>query len=176
MFLTLHYFSEAISHTFQLVDIFDKDEKMIKLRIIKNVIFVGTRFTTMVLSVLTLYFGIGSTEEATRGLFGLFIVFALQGFLIFGFITDLLRNKRETDEQLQEKLSNKKNNKNSNSVKTEKTKKDRKKESDLPEADQNTATSSSSSISSSSVNNNNNNFNSTPVTAQRNSKTKQKVK
>jgi translocating chain-associated membrane protein 1 len=128
--LSLHYFSEFISHTFLLVDIFDKDEKFSQLRIVNNLFFIITRFGTMVLAFLVLYYGIGNTEYRSRGLTGLGLVFALQGYLIYQFLTELLKSKRETESQKAVKVSKS----------PVKTKKERKKESDLPEADQNAAT------------------------------------
>lgn len=124
--LTLHYASEVVSHVFQLVDIFDRDEKLAKLQLVNKGVFLATRFATMVLSVLTLHYGIESSSKATVALLA---VFALQGYLIFQFINNILRAKRE---RLAEKSSSKKR-----GAKTaDKLKKDRKKESDLPEADQ----------------------------------------
>lgn len=129
--LSMHYFSEFVSHTFLLVDIFDREEKLSKLRLLKNALFVATRFGTMVLAFLVLFYGIGNTEHASRGLIGLVVVFSLQGYLIYHFLTVLLKTKREILAELapSKKLKS--------PAKTEKTKKERKqKESDLPEADQ----------------------------------------
>lgn len=123
---TIHYFSEIFSHTFQLVNIFDKDEKFGQMRFFNNIIFVITRFATMVLSVLTLFYGIENSEHSNHGLIALFGVFALQGHLVFQFMTVFLKSKRDS---ASEKLKK-------SAIKVEKTKKDRKKESDLPEADQ----------------------------------------
>lgn len=128
--LSMHYFSEFLSHTFQLIDIFDKDEKLSKLRFFNNILFVTTRFGTMVLAFLVLYYGIGTTEYRSRGLIGLVLVFSLQGYLIYEFLTEQLRSKREIQAETQKQKSTKS---------PIKTKKERKKESDLPEADQNAA-------------------------------------
>lgn len=126
--LTLHYTSEVISHIVQLVDIFDRDEKFANLQLINKSVFLITRFATLVLSVLTLHYGI---ETSSRATIALAAVFGLQGYLIFQFINDILRAKRESQ---QEKKSSKKRIGKSG----EKTKKDRKEENDLPEADQHT--------------------------------------
>lgn len=131
--LSLHYFSEFLSHTFLLIDIFDREEKLSKLRFINNTLFVTTRFGTMVLAFLVLFYGIGNTEYASRGLIGLVLIFGLQGYLIFHFLTVLLKTKREILAELVPAKKMK------SPAKTEKTKKERKqKESDLPEVDQNT--------------------------------------
>jgi len=128
--LTLHYFSEFVAHTFGLLEVFDKEEKYAKFRVFNKIIFLLTAFSTLVLSFLTFFTGIGRTHS-TRGMLGLIVAFSIQGFLIFRFITSFLKSKRESKEQ-SAKLSKK--------VKTAPApaKKDRKKESDLPEADQNT--------------------------------------
>lgn len=135
--LTLHYFSEFVSHTFGLLEVFDKDEKYVRFRIFNNIIFLITAFSTLVLSFLTFFTGIGKTNP-TRGMLGLLIAFAIQGILIFRFITSFLKSKRESKEQaattLKQPLVKKAK---SAEKKSESSKKDRKKESDLPEADQN---------------------------------------
>lgn len=132
--LTLHYFCEFIAHAFQLVNIFDKEEKFTRLRLVHNVVFILTRFATMVLAFLTLFYGIENVSQIKRS-FMLSTVFGLQGYLIFDFISNVLRSKRESsNEQQSERLH-----KAAAPVKSEKTKKERKKESDLPEADQNAA-------------------------------------
>lgn len=79
----------------------------------------------MVLSVLTLFYGIENSEHSNRGLIALFGVFALQGHLVFKFMTVFLKSKRDSAKESKK-----------SAIKVEKTKKDRKKESDLPEADQ----------------------------------------
>lgn len=96
------------------------------MRFFNNIIFAITRFATMVLAVLTLFYGIENSEHSNRGMIALFGVFALQGHLVFQFMTVFLKSKRDS---ASEKLKK-------STIKVEKTKKDRKKESDLPEADQ----------------------------------------
>lgn len=130
MLLTLHYLSEIVAQIFNLIDIFDRDEKYKNLSLINKFTFIITRFATMVLSVLTLFYGINkNNENGSIGLLALLGVFLLQGYLIFQFINNVLKAKRERhNEQL---MSKKKGSK------LEKSKKERKRESDLPEADQN---------------------------------------
>lgn len=130
--LTLHYFCEFIGHAFQLVNIFDKDEKFTRLRLVHNAVFILTRFATMVLAFLTLFYGIDNVSQIKRS-FMLFTVFGLQGYLIFDFISNVLRSKRESSKEQQLERLRKA------PAKSEKSKKERKKESDLPEADQNAA-------------------------------------
>lgn len=153
--LTLHYFSEFVAHTFGLLEVFDKDEKYAKcefilklclkhsiqfqfflVRVFNNIIFLLTAFSTLVISFLSFFTGIGRTNS-TRGMIGLVIAFSIQGFLIFRFITSFLKSKRESKELAAAKqpLAKKKT---GGETKNAAPKKDRKKiENDLPEADQN---------------------------------------
>lgn len=96
-----------------------------------NIIFLLTAFSTLVLSFLTFFTGIGKTHS-TRGMMGLVVAFSIQGFLIFRFITSFLKSKRESKEQ------SSKSKKAKAAAVAAPAKKERKKESDLPEADQNT--------------------------------------
>lgn len=130
--LTLHYFCEFIGHAFQLVNIFDKEEKFVRLRLVHNVVFILTRFATMVLAFLTLFYGITDISQTKRS-FMLATVFGLQGYLIFDFISNVLKSKRETAADQPAKTTTV----TAPPTKGEKSKKERKKESDLPEADQN---------------------------------------
>lgn len=109
------------------------------VRVFNNILFAITSFSTLVLSFLTFFSGIGKTNS-TRGMMGLAVAFAIQGFLIFRFITAFLKSKRESKEQ-SSKVVAKKPVKVA-PVKSEKSKKDRKKESDLPESEQNIAVNS----------------------------------
>jgi len=126
--LTLHYLSEIVAHIFQLIGVFDRDEKFASVHIVNNVTFVFVRFATMVIGVLTLYYGVGS-ESSLRAFLALIGLMVLQGYLIFSFITEQLRAKREAKREAKQLTQVKKS-------KTPKEKVKRKKESDLPEADQ----------------------------------------
>ncbi|XP_053671971.1 translocating chain-associated membrane protein 1 [Anopheles nili] len=135
--LTIHYFCECVSHAFQLVDIVDKEEKFTKLHLVHSALFILTRFATMVLSCLTLFYSIDNISQSKRVLM-LSMVFGLQGYQFFDFISNVLRSKRENSTEERTKVTISAN-------KTEKSKKQKKKESDLPEADQNSAQSSPTS-------------------------------
>ncbi|XP_004529334.1 translocating chain-associated membrane protein 1-like 1 [Ceratitis capitata] len=129
--LTLHYLGETVSHIIQLIGVFDRDEKLVSVRLVNNVTFVFVRFTAMVIGVLTLYYGVAA-ESALRAYAALVGLMALQGYLIYSFITEELRATREAKreaKQLQQQQQAKKS-------KAAKEKAKKKKESDLPEADQ----------------------------------------
>uniref|UniRef100_A0A1A9W8R8 TLC domain-containing protein n=1 Tax=Glossina brevipalpis TaxID=37001 RepID=A0A1A9W8R8_9MUSC len=128
--LTLHYLSEIVAHVFQLISVFDRDEKLASTRIVNSAVFVFVRFTTMVIGVLTLYYGVvATTSSKLRGFMALIGLMALQGYLIFSFITEQLKAKREAQQLAKHQASQKK-------TKATKEKAKRKRESDLPEADQ----------------------------------------
>lgn len=137
--ITLHYLSQAISYAFQLIGVFDRDEKYASLRLFNSVTFVLVRFSTVVIAILSLYYGVANTDYSNRGLLTLVGIFVLQGYMIFDFITEQLRATRERKREAQQKSSHAKKQKNNNKDKPKK-----KKESDLPEADQATAPSSPS--------------------------------
>ncbi|XP_030378405.1 translocating chain-associated membrane protein 1-like 1 [Scaptodrosophila lebanonensis] len=132
--LTLHYFSELLAHVFQLIGVFDREERLARARIVNSVSFVLVRFATSVIGVLTLYYGIGGAGGSykLRALLALAGLVALQGYLVFSFITEELRAKREAKREAKLQASQ------SKKVKAPKDKVKRKKESDLPEADQTT--------------------------------------
>lgn len=89
------------------------------------------RFATMVISVLTFFYGIGGTTDyASIGIVSLFVVYSLQGYLIFQFINEFLRNRREKQAELKAL-------KKSKSVKVDKVKKEKKQDGDLPDGEQN---------------------------------------
>lgn len=127
--ITLHYLSEIIAHIFQLISVFDRDEKLANARIVHSATFVVVRFATMVIGVLTLYYGVASTDNQLRALMALGGLIILQGYLIFSFITEQLRAKREAKQLAKQQAQARKS-------KAPKDKVKRKKESDLPEADQ----------------------------------------
>ncbi|XP_037951782.1 translocating chain-associated membrane protein 1-like [Teleopsis dalmanni] len=126
--LTLHYVGEIVTHIFQLIDIFDRNEKLLNLRVLNSFTFVSVRFLNMVIGVLTLYYGIANTESTMRALFALFGLIVLQGYLIFSFITEYFRMKREEQREARNHQLRK--------PKSSKDKLKRRKESDLPEVDQ----------------------------------------
>lgn len=127
--VTLHYLSEIVAHIFQLISVFDRDEKFISVRIVNSVSFVAVRFATMVIGVLTLYYGVASTDKKLRAFTALGGLIVLQGYLIFSFITAQLQAKREAKQLAKLQSQSKK-------TKAPKDRVKRKKESDLPEADQ----------------------------------------
>lgn len=131
--LTLHYFSELLAHVFQLIGVFDREERLARANIVNNVCFVLVRFATSVIGVLTLYYGIGRSGGSykARAVIAMIGLIALQGYLVYSFITEQLRAKREAKREAKLLAAQTKKAKAPNKDKLK-----RKKESDLPEADQ----------------------------------------
>lgn len=106
--LVIHYISEALYHIARLIDFVDKEEKGSKAGYLaSNVLFVVARLASIILSVLTFWYGLSLSENqglsiaegnfnipAVR-LAALASVCLLQGYLMFHFITDQLRQLRE---------------------------------------------------------------------------------
>lgn len=103
------------------------------MSLVNNLIFVLVRFSTVVLSVLTLYYGIENSSQSNRGLIALIAICTFQVYLIFNFLTEFLKASRESSTEESKVLKKK-----AKAAEKDKSKKERVKESDLPEADQNT--------------------------------------
>jgi len=119
--LVLHYTSEAFYHVARLIDFVDKKEGTSKAGyMVSHVVFVLARLGTIMLSVLTFWHGLSLSENqgldfetgnfntpAIR-LSALISVALLQGYLMFNFITEALRQLREQTPSTVRKLPVKK--------------------------------------------------------------------
>ncbi|KAL1464077.1 hypothetical protein WDU94_003759 [Cyamophila willieti] len=113
LLLVLHYLSEAMYHILQLLEFFDKEENNNKVMqtvgsLASNIVFVTSRFGSIILAVLTFWFGL-SQQSAQQGidlrtlnlnspafrLLALFSVCSLQAYLMFDFITNQIKQFRE---------------------------------------------------------------------------------
>lgn len=62
--LVLHYVLEVVLHTSQLIQAVDKDEKFSKaIKLVSNVNLLLSRLGSIILSVLTLWYGLASGEQ-----------------------------------------------------------------------------------------------------------------
>lgn len=106
--LILHYLSEALYHVARIIDFVDKEEKGSKAGYMaSNVVFVTARLGSIILSVLTFWYGLSLSEnqglDVPSGNFNvpairltaLIAVCLLQAYLMFHFITDQLKQLRE---------------------------------------------------------------------------------
>lgn len=105
--LVLHYLSEAFYHIARLIDFVDKEERGSKAGyMVWHVFFVLARLGSVMLSVLTFWYGLslapsntgapGDFNSPTVRVGALTAVVLLQVYLMFNFITDQLRQLRET--------------------------------------------------------------------------------
>lgn len=114
--LVLHYTSEALFHIARIIDFVDKEEKGSKAGYMaSNIVFVLTRLGSIILSVLTFWYGLSLSENQglslSEGNFNipavrltaLVAVCLLQAYLMFYFITDQLRQLREQSPPTQTK-------------------------------------------------------------------------
>lgn len=125
--LTLHYFSDFISHVFVLAQIFDKKDSVATREWFYNVVFVMTRFVIMVLGVLGLFYGINTTPSIAM----LFFTYMFQGYMFVHFVKAYFQRRREREELQKSKK------KGFNKADKKKKQPQIQAESDLPEADQN---------------------------------------
>ncbi|GLV32140.1 TRAM [Carabus blaptoides fortunei] len=154
--IVLHYMSDLVYHVAQLVQTMDREEKLSKNSIyfavfsvctlVSNVVLVLARLASIIVSVLTLWYGLalenkeqidlvqGNFNTAPVRLVLLGGVCALQAYLMFNFITQLLAKVRENKAAPVVVRGPKPKKDKSKKV----VKKVEKEESDLPEVDQNT--------------------------------------
>jgi len=143
--LILHYVSEFVYHVTQLVQTVDRDEKWAKLlNLVFNGVLVLSRLASIILSVLTLWYGLalnsqenidlenGNFNTAPVRLALLAGICLLQAYLMFNFITQQLAKVRESKAAHVVTRGSKPRKEKAKKAKKEK------EESDLPEVDQNT--------------------------------------
>ncbi|XP_073993372.1 translocating chain-associated membrane protein 1 isoform X3 [Rhodnius prolixus] len=108
--LVIHYFSEMTYHVARLIDFVDKEERGRKWGyILWRSVFVLASLGSVMLSVLTFFYGLTSVSSNNAGastpgdfntptirISALAAVVLLQVYLMFNFITDQLRQWRET--------------------------------------------------------------------------------
>jgi len=95
--LVLHYVSEAVFHVARLLHFADKDSVSLKVFSVWNLMFIVTRLASIILSILTFWFGLADNEAANFPLrvVSLAFVIALQGYMMQRFITFHLGRHRE---------------------------------------------------------------------------------
>ncbi|CAH0550321.1 unnamed protein product [Brassicogethes aeneus] len=144
--LVLHHISELVFHISQLIQTVDKDEKFSKLtKFISNGLQVVARLGSIILAVLTLWYGLAKAENQQLDIqnkyfntptvrLGLLAgVLLLQMYLVFNVISKEMAKSRES-----KSLTTVSKNKTQKKENSKKNKKGASEESDLPEVDQNT--------------------------------------
>lgn len=97
--LVLHYVSETLFHVARLLRFADKNSIALKVFSVWNFIFIATRLTSIILSILTFWFGLADNENASIVLrvSALAVVVSLQGYMMLRFITFHLGRYRESN-------------------------------------------------------------------------------
>ncbi|XP_014246752.1 translocating chain-associated membrane protein 1 isoform X2 [Cimex lectularius] len=117
--LVVHYLAEVFNHISALISFVDKEEKGKAVStLVTQAVFVLARLTSVILAFLIFWFGLANSNEPSKveGDFNtptvrigaLTGVVLLQVYLMFNFITDLLRQIRETSVTTVKKLPIKK--------------------------------------------------------------------
>lgn len=147
--IVLHYFSEALFHAAKLFYFLDKDENGSKAGyLVANVAFVLVRLGSIILSVLTFWYGLSLSDnqelDVANGNFNtqyirigaLVAVGLFQAWLMWNFIT--LQMKKMREQAASQTSRRPKFEKKNKKKKEEKTQRKHIEEDELPEVDQNT--------------------------------------
>ncbi|XP_050360361.1 translocating chain-associated membrane protein 1 [Nymphalis io] len=135
--VVLHSLSEFVSHTYRLNNILrgEKEDYLDKIMgLLNGIVFVVVRLCSLVLGVLTFYFGVAGAAPLLLRIGALSVLVSFQVYLMFNFISEAIKQRQEARQLAQARPKKEKKEK----PKKEKVKKIHNEESDLPEVDQNT--------------------------------------
>ncbi|CAG9581400.1 unnamed protein product [Danaus chrysippus] len=135
--VVLHALSEFIAHAHRLNNILrgEKEDYFNKLlSLLNGVLFVSVRLCSLVLGVLTFYFGLAGVAPLLLRVGALSVLVSFQVYLMFNFISEAIKRRQESAQLAQTRPKKERKEK----PKKEKAKKVQSEESDLPEVDQNT--------------------------------------
>merc|ERR1711909_78026 len=148
--LVIHYLSEAVFHLCRILAYSEKTSVSNKLFKLNDLLFVLARFASVILSVLTFWFGLAKlpTEQQTLDVSGgnfntglirlnsLIAVCFLQAWLMWNFIVFQFKRMRETKTISSGSGAGSASKKGKTEQEKAKARKARKEDSDLPEVDQ----------------------------------------
>ncbi|XP_047504932.1 translocating chain-associated membrane protein 1 [Pieris napi] len=135
--IVLHSLAEFIAHSYRLNTILrgEREDYLDKfLGLVNGAVFVSVRLCSLVLGVLTFYFGLAGAAPLLVRVAALSILVSFQVYLMFNFISETMKQRQEARQLAQSKPKKERKEK----PKKEKVKKVQNEESDLPEVDQNT--------------------------------------
>ncbi|CAG9117604.1 unnamed protein product [Plutella xylostella] len=136
--VVLHSLAEFVAHSYRLNNILrgEKEDLLEKfLSLVNGSVFVAVRLCSLVLGVLTFYFGLaGAAPMVLRGA-ALALLVSSQVFLMYNFISETIKQRQESRQLA---LTRPKKEKKEKPKKEKAVKKVATEESDLPEVDQNT--------------------------------------
>ncbi|XP_034836393.1 translocating chain-associated membrane protein 1 [Maniola hyperantus] len=135
--IVLHALAEFVAHSYRLNTILrgEREDYLDKLLgLLNGAVFVAVRLCSLVLGVLTFYFGAAGAAPLLLRLAALVLLVSFQVYLMFNFISEAIKQRQEARQLAQSRPKREKKEK----PKKEKVKKVHSEESDLPEVDQNT--------------------------------------
>ncbi|CAK1540001.1 unnamed protein product [Leptosia nina] len=135
--IVLHSLAEFVAHSYRLNSILrgEREDVLDKfLGLVNGAVFVCVRLCSLVLGVLTFYFGLAGAAPLLIRVAALSILVSFQVYLMFNFISETMKQRQEARQLAQSKPKKERKDK----PKKEKVKKSHNEESDLPEVDQNT--------------------------------------
>ncbi|XP_038208100.1 translocating chain-associated membrane protein 1 [Zerene cesonia] len=135
--IVLHSLAEFVAHSYRLNTILrgEKEDFLDKfLSLVNGAVFVGVRLCSLVLGVLTFYFGLAGAAPLLVRVAALSLLVSFQVYLMFNFITETMKQRQEARQLALSKPKKERKDR----PKKEKVKKVHNEESDLPEVDQNT--------------------------------------
>ncbi|XP_063395211.1 translocating chain-associated membrane protein 1 [Cydia fagiglandana] len=135
--VVLHSLAEFVSHAYRLNVILrgEREDFIEKFgRLVNGSVFVLVRLASLVLGVLTFYFGLAGAAPLLLRVGALSLLVSFQVYLMFNFISEAMKQRQESRQLALNRPKKEKKDK----PKKEKVKKAPVEESDLPEVDQNT--------------------------------------
>ncbi|XP_053620728.1 translocating chain-associated membrane protein 1 [Plodia interpunctella] len=135
--IVLHALAEFVAHFYRLNTILrgEREDILDKfLSVVNGCVFVSVRLCSLVLGVLTFYFGMAGPAPLLLRLTALGVLVTFQVYLMYNFISEAIKQRQESRAVAQAKPKKEKKEK----PKKEKVRKPPVDESDLPEVDQNT--------------------------------------
>ncbi|KPI94867.1 PREDICTED: translocating chain-associated membrane protein 1 [Papilio xuthus] len=135
--MVLHSLAEFVAHSYRLNTILrgEREDYLDKfLSVVNGAVFVTVRLCSLVLGVLTFYYGLAGVAPLLVRVAALSVLVTFQVFLMFNFITEAIKQRQEARQLALSKPKKEKKEK----PKKEKVKKIPADDSDLPEVDQNT--------------------------------------
>ncbi|XP_028156005.1 translocating chain-associated membrane protein 1 [Ostrinia furnacalis] len=135
--VVLHSLAEFVAHSYRLNNILrgERDDFLDKfVSLVNGSVFVAVRLCSLVLGVLTFYFGLAGVAPLLQRVAALSVLVTFQVYLMYNFISETIKQRQESRQLAQSRPKKEKKEK----PKKEKVKKVPTEESDLPEVDQNT--------------------------------------
>ncbi|CAG4964881.1 unnamed protein product [Colias eurytheme] len=135
--IVLHSLAEFVAHSYRLNTILrgEKEDVLDKLlSVVNGAVFVAVRLCSLVLGVLTFYYGLAGAAPLLVRVGALALLVSFQVYLMFNFITETMKQRQEARQLALSKPKKERKER----PKKEKVKKVHNEESDLPEVDQNT--------------------------------------